>query len=275
MRTALVTGAAGFVARNLIPKLERDGYRVTKIDKRFGPFSEAENLPVYPPFDVIVHLAANIPDVDTRMKGGPKQYADISLDIAVAEYVAAHPPKDCFVWPTSCAVDYSPDPYAFCKIAGERIFGSLVQQGVKLKMPRPFSGYGEDQAASYPFPAIIDRAIRRENPLTVWGSGTQIRDFIHIDDLTDAFMLALTDKWPVGMPVDIGTGIGTDFLTLAEMIATEVGYDPVILPLAEKAESSHLRVANTRRAELIGFRPKISLREGIRRAVAARSACTH
>ena len=133
-------------------------------------------------------------------------------------------------------------------------------------MLRPFSGYGGDQARSYPFPAILNRARNRENPLTVWGSGTQVRDFIHIDDLTDAFMWAI-DHFPAHTPIDIGTGIGTDFITLAKMMADAVGYSPEIKPLSEKAESSRRRVGNPAAAESYGFKPKISLGEGIRRAL--------
>ena len=49
---------------------------------------------------------------------------------------------------------------------------------------RPFSGYGEDQDRSYPFPSICQRALdnRNEPVLRVWGTGKQMRDFIHIDD---------------------------------------------------------------------------------------------
>lgn len=278
LKTALVIGGAGFVGRHLIPKLQADGYTCLCVDPRskFDGRSFQWWLLNYRAvdFDVVVHLAANIHDVHERMKGGPSQYRDMALDLMVAEYVAACPPRECFVWPTSCAVDYAADPYAFCKIAGENIFGSLIKQGVKVKMLRPFSGYGEDQALSYPFPAIVDRAIRGEDPLTVWGSGKQVRDFLHIDDLTDAFMLALTDAWPVGEPIDVGTGIGTDFLTLAGMIAEAVGYNPDILPLTDKAESSPRRVADTRKAEAIGFRPRVTLGAGIARAVAAKVACT-
>ena len=275
MRQALVSGSAGFVGRHLVPKLEAAGYEVVAVDPREkadakrGRISATfdEYLRDCPDgtFDVIVHLAANIPDIHERIHSGHIAYSDIPLDYAMADYVSRHPPREAFVWPTSCAVDYPDDPYAWVKLTGERVFGSLKE--IPLKVLRPFSGYGGDQALSYPFPAILQRARNRENPLTVWGSGTQVRDFIHIDDLADAFMWAM-DHFPAHTPIDIGTGIGTDFIHLARMMADAVGYSPEIKPLSEKAESSRRRVANTAAAESFGFKPKISLSEGVRRALA-------
>ena len=212
-------------------------------------------------YDLIVHLAANIPDVHERIHAGHVAYSDILIDYAMADYVAKHPPREAIVWPTSCAVDFPDDPYAWVKLTGERVFGAL--KNIPVKMLRPFSGYGGDQALSYPFPAILNRAINREDPLTVWGSGTQVRDFVHIDDLTDAFVWAI-NHFPSHTPVDIGTGVGTDFLMLARMIADAVGYSPEIKPLSEKAESSRRRVANPRTAESYGFIPKIMLLDGIK-----------
>ena len=274
MRHALVSGSAGFVGRHLVPKLEAAGYEVVGVDPRHKADVERGRISAtidqyvrdHPEgrFDLIVHLAANIPDIHERIHSGHIAYSDIPLDYAMADYVSQHPPREAFVWPTSCAVDYPDDPYAWVKLTGERVFGALKE--VPLKVLRPFSGYGGDQALSYPFPAILQRVKNRENPLTVWGSGTQVRDFIHIEDLTDAFMWAI-GHFPAHTPIDIGTGIGTDFLTLARMMADAVGYSPEIRALSEKAESSRRRVANPAAAESCGFKPKISLGEGIRRAL--------
>ena len=75
------------------------------------------------------------------------------------------------------------------------------------------------------------------------------------------------DHFPTHNPIEIGTGIGTNFLELAKMMADGVGYQPEIKPLSEKAESSRRRVANPELAELHGFKPKITLEEGIRRSL--------
>jgi nucleoside-diphosphate-sugar epimerase len=267
LRRALVTGSAGFVGRHLIPKLERNGYEVTGWDKKTGHPAELLLPHSISTYDLVVHLAANIPDVAARMKGGVEAYEDIALDIAVAKYVQRCPPK-VFAWPTSCAVDNPDDPYAYVKLTGEKIFGKLHEQGIRTVMFRPFSGYGEDQALSYPFPAIIQRAVAGEDPLTVWGSGLQVRDFIHIDDLTDAMMLGI-ERFPSGVPVDIGTGVGTDFFRLARLVAESVPYYPYLASKNDKPASSMWRVANTAVAQYYGFKAKISIEEGVNRAVRA------
>jgi nucleoside-diphosphate-sugar epimerase len=290
MKKALVIGGAGFVGRHLIPKLMAAGYYVESVDPKYDAMRDGDNYWFFNTtfenwvhrvgswslvagaandvfnYDVIVHLGANIEDVDKRLKGGIYTYSDIQLDMVVAEFVMENPPKEAFVWPTSCAVDNPDDPYAWVKLTGERLFKCLDKQGIRTVMLRPFSGYGGDQAGSYPFPAILSRALTQENPLTVWGSGLQVRDFVHIDDLTDAFMHGI-QCFPSGVPIDIGTGRGTNFMDLARKMANEVGYVPHIEALSFKAESSPRRVANTKQAAHFGWTAKITLEEGIKRAV--------
>jgi nucleoside-diphosphate-sugar epimerase len=282
---ALVTGGAGFVGRHLIPKLEAFGYSVVSVDPKHYRYTDRSGSRTIPErfemaevqyllheydFDLIVHLAAHIDDIDSRIRSNHRAYQDILLDYAMVEfidrYASRHTKKPIVVWPTSCAVDYADDPYAWSKLTGERLFYTLAQRDFKVKILRPFSGYGGDQALTYPFPAILSRAQAKENPLTVWGSGMQVRDFIHVSDLTDAFVHAI-DHFPDGVAVDICTGVGTDFLTLAKMIATEVGYEPEIKALREKAESSPKRVGNPATAEAYGFYARVGLRDGIRRAL--------
>jgi nucleoside-diphosphate-sugar epimerase len=262
-KTVLVTGSHGFVGSHLVPELEAAGYAVTTVDKRFV-MSFEEFVIHYGDyrFDTVIHLAANIEDIDARMQGKLAAYEDIKLDMLMAEYVMRTKPNQ-LVWPTSCATDWAADPYAWVKLTGEKIF-SAVNKEVPVVMLRPYSGYGGDQALSYPFPAILNRAMTKQDPLMVWGSGKQVRDFLHIDDLVDAFMFGVQGKFPAGLPIDIGTGKGTDFLTLAAMMADAIGYNTSVKPLISKAESSGHRVANTSMAKRYGYEAKISLGVGIR-----------
>jgi nucleoside-diphosphate-sugar epimerase len=286
MKKALVIGAAGFVGRHLCPKLNEAGYFVIGVDPKFPFKGEAtagskginyrqtfqswwygqNHRFAGETYDLIIHLGAHIEDVNARLNGGLYQYDDIALDMDVAKFVQSYPPTEAFVWPTSCAVDNPDDPYAWVKLTGERLFKCLDKQGIRVVILRPYSGYGGDQAWSYPFPAILGRAVKKEKPLTVWGSGNQVRDFVHIDDLTDAFMHGIK-CFPSGVPIDIGTGRGTNFLQLAYMMADAVGYETLVKPMTEKAESSPRRVANIKQAAHFGWTAKIRLEEGIRRAI--------
>lgn len=263
MKTALVTGSAGFVGRHLVPKLRARGYAVLGVDLANGGLEAFTGQAA--DFDVVVHLAANILDVDQRTKGGVGMYADIALDLLMCAWLERNPPREAFIAMSSCAVDYPDDPYSWVKRTLEQLCGRLHKQGVPVVILRPFSGYSADQAQSYPFPAILGRAMRHEDPLTVWG-GPQVRDWLHIDDLTDAIVYAI-HGFPKGEPIEIGTGIGTDFFTLARKMAEAAGYKPAIVGDTSKASSSPKRVADEKKAADYGWFSKITLAEGIKRSV--------
>src|SRR3990167_8115268 len=96
--------------------------------------------------------------------------------------------------------------YGWIKLAGEYLAVVAAKKyGMSVVCVRPFSGYGEDQDLNYPIPSIAARAVKRENPLVVWGSGNQGRDFIYIDDFVSALRVAI-QKITDGGAVNIGIG---------------------------------------------------------------------
>ena len=273
---ALVTGAAGFVGRHLRAKLGAAGYWVSQIDPELErtPATVERFVRTVPEakFDVVIHLAANIVNIDARMRGGMAMFEDIELDIEICKWLEKNPPKQCAILMSSCAVDYPDDPYCIVKRNLECFAKTLHGKGVPVVVLRPFSGYGEDQSPEYPFRAILERALKQEDPLTVWG-GSQVRDWIHIDDLTDAIMFAIRELPRSPLPVEVGTKVGTKFTDFARLMAAEVGYEPQIKSDETKPSSSRRRVAgenNCRTIQQFGWEPKISLQEGMRRAVVSR-----
>jgi nucleoside-diphosphate-sugar epimerase len=72
--------------------------------------------------------------------------------------------------------------YGWAKLTGEILAKYAEQEGLRVHVFRPFSGYGEDQDLTYPFPSFIHRGVHRYNPFSIWGTGKQVRDFIHIED---------------------------------------------------------------------------------------------
>lgn len=153
--------------------------------------------------------------------------------------------------------------YGWSKLAGEVMAKKVAEQyGVPVLCPRPFSGYGFDQSPDYPMRAICERAARHEDPLVVWGSGQQGRDFVHVDDLVRLTLerVAEVDGYE---PLNIGTGRLTTFIELAGIAAKAAGYAPQITPLADKPEGVAARVADVNRMHKVVGRATISVEDGV------------
>ncbi len=156
--------------------------------------------------------------------------------------------------------------YGWTKLTGEFLAKIIAEHyGVKIVCIRPFSGYGEDQDLSYPVPAIAARAAKKEDPFEVWGSGKQGRDFVHIEDVLDCTLLAM-EKITDGSAINIGQGRLTSFLEIIDLFTEFAGYKPTIKPLLDKPVGVHSRYCNMDYVkERLGWEPKISIREGMRR----------
>ncbi len=155
--------------------------------------------------------------------------------------------------------------YGLVKLAGEQLAGYAEAEGCRVSILRPFSGYGEDQADCYPFPAFIRRAKERQDPFEIWGEGSSTRDWIHIDDLVGA-TLAAVDQGVTG-PINLGWGRATSFDELAALVTAEAGYRPELKHLAGAPQGVHHRVCDPKRM-LDVYQPKVTLEEGAHRALA-------
>jgi GDP-L-fucose synthase len=159
--------------------------------------------------------------------------------------------------------------YGWAKLTGEYI-ARLAHKHYDLDVAcyRPFSGYGEDQDLTYPFPSVCKRALEFEgqDTLTVWGTGDQSRDFIHITDAV-AFVLASMDKIHDGSALNLSTARKTTFKEFAKIAANVVGYDPKVVGTSDKPEGVFARVGDITLQEKLGLRPTISFEDGVARGV--------
>jgi len=159
--------------------------------------------------------------------------------------------------------------YGWAKLTCEYL-GRLAYEkhGLKSIVYRPFSGYGEDQDDAYPFPSICKRALANQDSstLSVWGTGEQMRDFIHIEDCLDGIFqtLPLIDN---AEAVNLSTGVFTSFRQFARIAADVCGYNPEIVGLSDKPSGVFARAGDTSKQKKLGFTPQIDLRRGIERAV--------
>jgi len=140
--------------------------------------------------------------------------------------------------------------YGWAKLTCEYLARLAYEKhGLKSVCYRPFSGYGEDQDDSYPFPSICKRALANQGAkvLDVWGIGTQMRDFIHIDDCV-AGVIATMDKIHDGNAVNLSTGIYTSFIKFARTAAKLCGYSPEVHGMSDQPTAC-MRAAATHRSK--------------------------
>jgi nucleoside-diphosphate-sugar epimerase len=298
---ALVTGSAGFVGRHMVAELQGRGWEVDLCD----PLHKETEVPYYEDahmvfrqekdegsvYDLVVHCAAAAP-YRAAIDGQPMNLvADLALDTALFKWAVRTEQKHVVYISSSAAYPVTLqrkgvrthlaedviDPsrpelgdaaYGLTKLTGEQMAGAARAAGVKVTVVRPFSGYGEDQGENWPFGAFIGRALRREDPFTIWGDSTQVRDWIHIDDVVRA-MYALYEQG-VEEPVNLCTGVGTSMLKLVTKICAASGYYPEIVVDTEAPQGVHYRVGNPWRLRQY-YTPEISVDEGITRALAAQS----
>lgn len=163
-------------------------------------------------------------------------------------------------------------PYGFEKRLNEQYAQFYTETyGLPTVPLRYFNVYGS-RGLDGEYAGVIGTFVRQAqsgNPLTVEGDGEQTRDFIHVDDVVQANLLAATTD-AVGRPFNVGTGRSVTINHLAETVRDVVGTDvPIehVPPRADDIERSEADLHNTR--NLLGFDPTVSLHEGLERTLEA------
>lgn len=161
--------------------------------------------------------------------------------------------------------------YAIAKIAGLKQCQAYRRQygfnAISL-MPTNLYGPGDnfDLANSHVLPALIRRfheARERGDPMvTVWGSGTPRREFLHVDDLADA-ALFLMQSYDDEAIVNVGVGEDLTIRALAELVREVVGYPGEIAYDTSKPDGTPRKLLDVNRLHALGWRARIPLREGI------------
>ena len=143
---------------------------------------------------------------------------------------------------------------------------------MKVALCRPTAVYGErddfDPATSHVIPALIRRAVAKENPFVVWGAPTVTRDFLHIEDLVEGCLLLL-EKCPTCDPVNIGYGKTTSISEVVGDILEGSGHKNAQIEFDEsKPTTIPFRSVNVDKAKsLLNFEPSISLKDGLKRTI--------
>ncbi len=153
-----------------------------------------------------------------------------------------------------------------------RLYSEKLKNPMKTVVLRPSNIYGPhdkfDFATSHVMAATIRKVIERHNPIQTWGTGDDIRDFIYIDDFIDAVILA-AEKVETFNPINIGSGKGYSIKEILQTALEIDGFnDAKIIYDTSKPSMIPVRLIDTKKAEeVIGFRAKIDIREGIRKTI--------
>ena len=164
------------------------------------------------------------------------------------------------------------DAYAIAKIAGVmQVQAARRQYGVRWISAMPTNLYGPgdnfDLQTSHVLPAMIhrlhDAKVAGAPSVTLWGTGTPRREFLHVDDLARACELLL-ERYDDAAPINVGVGDDLTIAELAELVAGIVGYQGARLFDPTKPDGTPRKLLDVHRVNDLGFRPEISLEEGIR-----------
>jgi len=166
--------------------------------------------------------------------------------------------------------------YAIAKIAGVKMCQAYRREygfnAISL-MPTNLYGPGDnfDLQNSHVLPAFIRRfheaKVRGDDSVTVWGTGTPRREFLHVDDLADAvlYLLRTYDAEPI---VNIGWGQDVTIRELAELSMSAIGYSGRLIFDSSKPDGTPRKLLDVSRLTSLGWQPRISLKSGIERTYA-------
>jgi dTDP-glucose 4,6-dehydratase len=306
MPTAVVTGGAGFLGSHLCDSLARDGYRVICVDNlETGSLQNVEHLRgddfVFMNHDITNHLAIDEP-VDfiyhLASPASPIDYLRLPLQTLKVGSHGTHNALGLAKWKrarfllASTSEVYGdplihPQPETYWgnvnpigprgvydeakRYAEALTMAYHRQQGVDTCIVRIFNTYGPRMRPhdGRAIPTFVRQALANE-PLTVFGDGSQTRSFCYVDDLVHGLMaLAQSGEH---LPVNIGNPTEHTLLELAQKIVDVTGATSEIVFEALPVDDPKVRQPDiTRARQLLGWEPQVSLEDGLRRMLQANS----
>ena len=165
------------------------------------------------------------------------------------------------------------EAYALAKITGlklceyyRRQYGALFHSAMPTNLYGPGDNYHPDN--SHVLPALVRRfheaKINHAPEVTIWGTGSPRREFLHVDDLADAILYLLTLEDPPDW-ANVGTGEDIAILDLAKTVAETVGYEGRITTDPTKPDGTPRKVTDMSVMHSLGWKHRISLAEGLKR----------
>ena len=187
--------------------------------------------------------------------------------------LAPQPLKEEYI--LSGYLEYTNKPYAIAKIAGIEMCDSYrAQYDCNFISAMPTNLYGPNDnyhpENAHVLPALIRRILishkNKEASVTIWGTGSPRREFLHVDDLADACYFLLKNYDQAGL-INIGLGFDLTIKDLAMLIAKMVGYSGSLIFDTSKPDGTPRKLLDTNKLNSLGWKPSISLEDGIQRTI--------
>lgn len=163
------------------------------------------------------------------------------------------------------------EPYAIAKIAGLKLVqGYRHQYGHHWISAMPTNLYGPrdnfDLESAHVLPALIHRFHRAKTQglknVTIWGDGTPLREFLHVEDLARACLM-LIDNYDDSIAINVGSGQEISIHNLANLIAKVIGFDGEVVLDMNRPNGTPRKLLDSSRITQLGWRPQVGLEEGI------------
>jgi GDP-L-fucose synthase len=299
-RLSLVTGGAGFIGTHLANALLEQGGRVRlalhqrapivsdpRIETVHADLTRQEDcLKAMRGVDLVFHAAGAASGVGAgadQAMAGITTNLNLTAQVLQAAWTAGverilifssstvYPARDHPVREDEAEGDPHPSYLGYGRM--RRYFEHLAEfvasrSGVKVALVRPTAVYGPhdnfDPVTSHVVAALVRRAVAKLDPFEVWGTGDEVRDFLHVEDFARGCLLTM-EKHAACDPINIGYGTPVTIRRVVEIILAAAGHGNADVRFdASKPTTIPVRLVDTSKARrLLGFEPRISIESGL------------
>jgi GDP-L-fucose synthase len=299
-RLSLVTGGAGFIGTHLANALLEQGGRVRLALHQRAPIvsdprietvhadltRQEDSLKAMRGVDLVFHAAGAASGVGAgadQAMAGITTNLNLTAQVLQAAWTAGverilifssstvYPARDHPVREDEAEGVPHPSYLGYGRM--RRYFEHLAEfvasrSGVKVALVRPTAVYGPhdnfDPTTSHVVAALVRRAVAKLDPFEVWGTGDEVRDFLHVEDFARGCLLTM-EKHAACDPINIGYGTPVTIRRVVEIILAAAGHGNADVRFdASKPTTIPVRLVDTSKARrLLGFEPRVSIESGV------------